>query len=127
MSNFTLEDVIEVEDTASASFVLKDGQRAVMFATNAYGTNKMPEFEAVFEKGILKYENSTLCLDGQEIESDKTVSGEKAYWGIGHKALFRAFYEGNEYFSPLDITNTMYTLFGMYESAKENGKEIVVK
>ena len=39
------EDVIEVEDTTSASFVLKDGQRAVMFATNAYGVNKMPEFE----------------------------------------------------------------------------------
>ena len=127
MSNFTLEDVIEVEDTASASFVLKDGQRAVMFATNAYGVNKMPEFEAVFEKGIVKYENSTLYIDGKPIENDKTISGEKSYWGIGHPALFGSFYEGNEYFSPLDIKNTMHTLFAMYESAKNGGKEIEIE
>jgi len=127
MSNFTLEDVIEVEDTVSASLTLKDGQKAVMFATNCYGRDKLPEFEAVFENGIVKYEDSTLYVDGEPVETDKKRDGVKSYWGIGHKALFRNYYEKGEYYSPLDIKNTMHTLFAMYESAKENGKEIPVK
>lgn len=126
MSNFTLQDVIEVEDTVSASLTLKDGQKAVMFATNAYGKDKLPEFEAVFEKGIVKYEDATLYVDGKPVETDKKRDGAKSYWGIGHKALFKNYYEKCEYYSPLDIKNTMYTLFAMYESAKENGKEIEI-
>ncbi len=127
MSNFTLEDVIEVEDTMSASLVLKNGQKAVMFATNAYGQSKLPEFEAVFENGIIKYENATLYVDGNPVCTDKTVNGEKSYWGIGHKALFKSYYENDEYFSPIDIKDTMHTLFAMYESAKCGGCEFLVK
>ena len=126
MSNFTLENVIEVEDTVSASIILKDGQRAVMFATNAYGKDKLPEFEAVFEKGIVKYEDATLYVDGEVVETDKKRDGIKSYWGIGHKALFKNYYENGKYFSPLDIKNTMYTLFAMYESAKNSGREISI-
>lgn len=127
MSNFTLDDVIEVEDTVSASIILKNGQKAVMFATNAYGQSKLPEFEAVFEKGIIKYENAALYVDGRPVETDKMVSGEKAYWGIGHKELFKSYYEKGEYFSPLDIKDTMHTLFAMYESAKNGGCEVLIK
>lgn len=127
MTNFTLEDVIEVEDTVSAAFKLKDGQKAVMFATNGYGGSKMPEFEAVFEKGIVKYEDATLYVDGKIVETDKKRDGVKSYWGIGHKALFKKYYEENEFYSPLDIKNTMHTLFAMYESAKNSGCEIIVE
>ena len=127
MSNFTLEDVIEVEDTMSASLVLKNGQKAVMFATNAYGVTKLPEFEAVFENGIIKYENATLYVDGNPVCTDKTINGEKSYWGIGHKALFKSYYEKGEYFSPHDIKDTMRTLFAMYESAKCGGCEVMIK
>lgn len=126
MSNFSLEGVIEVEDTLSSALTLSGGQKAVMFATNAYGQSKLPEFEAVFEKGIVKYENGTLYVDGKPVESDKTLDGEKAYWGIGHKALFKSYYEKGEYYSPLDVKNTMHTLFAMYESAKNGGCEIII-
>ena len=124
MSNFTLENVIEVEDTVSASLILKDGQKAVMFATNAYGRDKLPEFEAVFEKATVKYEDGTLYVDGEVVETDKKRDGVKSYWGIGHKALFMNYYEKGEYFSPLDIKNTMHTLFAIYESAKNGGIQI---
>ncbi|MBQ7985970.1 MAG: Gfo/Idh/MocA family oxidoreductase, partial [Clostridia bacterium] len=127
MSNFTLEDVIEVEDTMSASLILKNGHKAVMFATNGYGKDKAPEFEAVFEKGVIRYENSTLYVDDVPVETDKKRDGKKAYWGMGHKALFKSFYEKNEYFSPRDIKDTMQTLFAMYESAKNGGCEVVIK
>ena len=127
MSNFTLEDVIEVEDTMSASLILKDGQKAVMFATNAYGKDKMPEFEAVFENGVVKYEERTLFVNGEIIETDEKRDGVKSYWGIGHKALFKNFYENGKYFSPLDIKNTMNTLFAIYESARNQGKGIVTE
>lgn len=127
MSNFSLENVIEVEDTVSASLTLKDGQKAVMFATNGYGGNKMPEFEAVFEKGIVKYEDATLYVDGKIVETDKKRDGVKSYWGIGHKALFKEYYENGEYYSPLDIKNTMHTLFAMYKSAKNGGCEIIIE
>lgn len=126
MSNFTLENVIEVEDTVSASLILKDGKKAVMFATNAYGRDKLPEFEAVFEKATVKYENATLYVDGEVVETDKKRDGVKSYWGIGHKALFMNYYEKGEYFSPLDIKNTMHTLFAIYESAKKESREVTV-
>lgn len=127
MSNFTLEDVIEVEDTVAASLIMKNGQKAVMFATNAYGDDKLPEFEAFFEKGIIRYENATLYVDGQAVEYDEKRNGKKAYWGIGHQALFENYYGNGEYYSPIDIKETMYTLFAMYESAKADSKEVVIR
>jgi len=126
MSNFSLENVIEVEDTVSASLTLKDGQKAVMFATNAYGRDKLPEFEAVFENATVKYEDATLYVDGEVVETDKKRDGVKSYWGIGHKALFMNYYEKDEYFSPLDIKNTMHTLFAIYESSKKESREVTV-
>ncbi len=127
MSNFTLCDVIEVEDTVTASIVLKNGEKAVMFATNAYGQDKVPEFEAVFENGVIRYENSTLYVDGKPVETDKTGNGKKAYWGVGHEALFENYYGKDEYFSPADIKDTMHTLFAMYESARSGGCEVLIK
>ena len=127
MANFTLEDVIEVEDTVTASLILRNGQNAVMFATNGYGRDKFPEFEAVFEKGTVRYENGNLYIGEEIVETDQIREGKKAYWGMGHKALFENFYSGNKYFSPLDITNTMYTLFAVYESAKNDGCRVDVE
>ena len=126
MSNFSLKSVIEVEDTVTASLIMKNGQKAVMLATNAYGQDKAPEFEAVFENGFIRYEDSTLYVGGISVECDERRNGKKAYWGVGHETLFESYYERGKYYSPLDIKDTMHTLFAMYESAKKGGQEIVL-
>lgn len=125
MMNFSL-DSIEVEDTFVSTLKLTDGATGVFFATNAYGSNSAPEFEVVFERGTVKCADGKLFVDGAVVEEDVLSSGGKAYWGSGHERLIADFYDRNEYFSLGDIKNTMDALFAMYESARENGKEILL-
>lgn len=125
MMNFSL-DSIEVEDTFASRLILSDGATGVFFATNAYGGNSAPEFEVIFEKGIVRYAQGKLFVDGAIIREDVLSTGGKAYWGTGHERLIANYYDENKYFSILDVKNTMDTLFAMYESARENGKEIIL-
>lgn len=124
MANFSLGG-IEVEDTFTAHLDF-GGFTGVFFATNAYATNSSVQLEMVFEKGSVRYMDSRLYLDGETICEDAKAQYGKSYWGSGHQQLFENFYDKGEYFSPHDITNTMLTMFSMYESAKENGKEIKI-
>lgn len=125
MANFSL-DSIEVEDTFSAYLKLENGATGVFFATNAYGVNSKPEFEIVFEKGVVKYSEGKLFVDGAIVKEDVPSYGGKAYWGTGHEKLISNFYDENKYFSIYDVKNTMDTLFAMYESANCGGKEIIL-
>lgn len=125
MMNFSLAS-IEVEDTFAAYLSLTCGANGVFFATNAYGINSAPEFELVFEKGVVRYAEGKLFVDGAIIREDVPSYGGKAYWGTGHERLIADFYDKNEYFSIYDVKNTMDTLFAMYESAKSGGKEIML-
>ena len=54
MSNFTLEDTIEVEDTLAAVLELESGVRGIFFATNGYTENSTPFFEVSFENGVAR-------------------------------------------------------------------------
>lgn len=124
MTNFALD--IEVEDTFTARLKLKCGAEALFFATNVYGTSTKPEVEIIFENGVLLLKDDKLCLNGEIIaENSKEFLG-KDYWGIGHIGLLKNFYEENRFYSPFDVRETMYGIFAMYESAKDNGKEIVL-
>ena len=124
MMNFALD--IEVEDTFVAGLKLKCGAPALFFASNAYGFSTKPEFEIIFENAKLRLQDDTLYLNGEIVaENSKDYLG-KDYWGIGHTKLLKNFYEINEFFSPFDVKNTMNGVFAMYESAKADGKEIIL-
>lgn len=124
MTNFSLQDVIEVEDTFNAYLQYTEGATAIFFATNAYGKSGAIDFEFIFENGIAKYTDSKLYINGECVCEDTVATGEKAYWGTTHGELICNFYDRGVYFKLEDVKNTMYTIFAMYESAKQNGKSM---
>jgi len=123
MSTYSLEDIIQVEDTLSAYLEFANGVKGIFFATNAYAQNSSPLFEVAFEKGIVRYEDLKLIMNGQVLAEDVAATEGKAYWGSGHAGLFKRFYEDQQYFNVYDVKNTMETVFAIYESAHENGKK----
>ena len=117
MTNFSLQDVIEVEDTCTAYMKFKSGVRGVFFATNAGAENDDFEITVYFEKGTAKCTMGKLFVNGKEIcANEKAVIG-KNYWGNMHEKLISDFYDRNVFFDINSIENTMNTLFAMYESA----------
>lgn len=126
MTNYSLTDTIEVEDTASAYFQFANGATGIFFATNAYKKNSMPDIEVVFERGKARYVDNTLYIDDKPVCTDVPATGEKAYWGNSHATLLQEYYDHGRYFTISDAKNTMYALFGMYESAREGSKEIQI-
>ena len=123
MINFAIPE-IEVEDTFAASLRLSGGIRAVFFATNAYGDNSAPEFEVVFEKGIARYADGKLYVNGEVVAEDSKPKIGKMYWGRGHEMLFESIYDKGEYFSLSSVRTTMKTMFAMYKSAKSGGIKV---
>lgn len=124
MFNYSLENDIETEDTFTAYLSFESGVKGLFFATNAYPVNTAPEIEIVYEKGTAKYSYGQLSVNGTAMANDLKPSIGKDYWGSGHAGLLKNYYDKGFFFSPYDAKNTMYTLFAMYESAKENGKNI---
>ncbi len=124
MMNYSLEDVIEVEDTFVARMGYKNGAKAFFVATNSYPVNSPMDIEVVFENGVARYTNNCLTVNGEVVARDEIATGAKGYWGKSHTKLLVNFYDKGEYFSIVDAENTMNMLFAMYESAKDGGKEI---
>lgn len=121
MCNYSLEDVIEVEDTFTASLKMKNGVKGLFFATNAYVESPAPYFEILFEKGTVRYMEGQLWVNRQLVAEDSAPVFGKAYWGSGHNGLMKRYYDEHKYFSIKDIENTMETMFAMYESAENSG------
>lgn len=126
MANYSLTDVIEVEDTMTARLEFANGAVGMFFATNAYGVNNSPDIEIVFEHGDARYVHDTLYVNGEIVCHDVVATGEKAYWGLGHSKLFHLYYDEGSYFSISDVVDTMNTVFATYESAKNGGKEVLI-
>ena len=121
--NFSLPE-IEVEDTCTARLEFEQGFSGMFFATNAYFGSEAPEIEVVFENGRAKYTENKLFLNGECIAEDKRILNGKECWGSGHIALMQNYYDKGRFFRPVDIKNTMYTMFAIYESAKCNGIKV---
>lgn len=121
MFNYSLEDIIEVEDTFIAAMDLENGVKGLFFATNAYAENSAPYFEILFEKGKARYMDGQLWVNQQPVAKDTAPLLGKAYWGSGHNRLLQQYYEEHEFFSLSDVENTMKTMFAMYESARNGG------
>ena len=129
-----LKDVIEVEDTAEAVIKFKSGAVALFYATNCYVTDSPILLEVICEKAKLTLEEKLTITykDGSTevvTENDK-ATGEKAYWGCGHEALIRDFYDslikGRELF--VDGTRGITALRmieGIYRSVKTGEYESV--
>ena len=93
-----LADDIEVEDNASAVAIYKDGQRAVIHATNNYVADAPVEIELRFENGLLRLIGNNLYkIEGEnfiliERGESKPLVG-KAYWGSSHGTQIGEYYD----------------------------------
>ena len=123
MSNNSLKDVIEVEDTVDAYIEFLNGAKGVFYATNAYSKNSSMQFELEFENRSFKYIDGLLISNGEVICKDSAEFKGKSYWGNGHAKILCDFYENKKLLSLADIMNTMEAMFAIYDSA-EFGKEI---
>ncbi|MEH7117942.1 Gfo/Idh/MocA family oxidoreductase [Neobacillus vireti] len=88
---------IEVEDTASAHILFKNGAKGLFFATNANAENSSVELEVSFEKGKFTIKDSVLTKinrEGQkeELIEDARMPGTKFYYGASHIKLINQFY-----------------------------------
>lgn len=93
-----LQGVIEVEENVHAVFDYAGGARGVIQISNSYVMDAPVLLECVFEKGVYQLQADklfrmddglpTLLVGGQA----PTVAG-KAYWGAGHPAQIRHFYD----------------------------------
>lgn len=125
MNNFSLNGVIEVEDTATAYIEYENGAKGIFFATNAYAVSSAVEFEVLFEKDCFSVKDGKLYRNGEYICSDSEEYVTKKYWGNGHaKTLYNLYAEGST-LCLNDVKDTLYAMFAIYESA-ETKNEIVL-
>ena len=126
MANFSLKDVIEVEDTMIAYMTYESGVKGVFLATNGYSEGSDPMFEISFEKGVIRYEDGRLLVNGECIMEDFKATGKKWYWGLSHETLVTEYYKTGKHFTVHDIKPTMDLMFATYKSAK-SGQEVTLK
>lgn len=126
MCNHSLKNVIEVEDTITAHLQIENNVSGFLFATNAYCSNSLPYIEVIFENGCARYMDGQLWINGVLTEEDQKPISGKSYWGTGHAALLKQYYEAGYYFSPASIKNTMLSVFAAYKSATQGTAVIPV-
>ncbi|WP_438447632.1 Gfo/Idh/MocA family protein [Gorillibacterium sp. sgz5001074] len=129
-----LQDVIEVEDTADATFYYKGGVRGFFFATNGYSTNSPFYLELHLERGTLRYMDNALILKGdgpdQVLARDDQGALGKSYWGMGHARAIGDFYrslaDGTDgYIALQEASCSMGMLDAIYASSKSGRRETV--
>ena len=125
INNFTLQNAIEVEDTASAIF--SDGANFTFFATNGSKMDFTPEVMVYTKDGYIRITGDYVVHNNElkYFDSLKRVYGKGCY-GTGHGRLFSHFYEclekGEKF--PIDGTEgskVIKMILAIYES---NGKKI---
>ncbi len=117
MHNYSLQGIIETEDTVKASLQFANGAHGRFYATNAHHTNSPVEIEVTGTKATARYNSRHLTVNEQIVADDQAVSLGQNYWGGGHYFQLKDYYECNHFFTPKDMANTMNTLFGIYQSA----------
>lgn len=136
MSNHHLKGIVEVEDTLEAYLVFSEGQEPVsasFYATTAYAADAPVLLELACENGFVRLEGDSVWYqtpDREEPVCWKAPKAEvpgKAYWGSGHQACIRDFYDcletGRIYPNDLaSVENTFYTMMDIYDSARKEGR-----
>lgn len=127
MANHHLQGAIEVEDTVEAWLSFADGKRGCFYATNGYVADAPVILELQGEKGHIAMNGSQVTVWTPEsgfsygIYEQKQGIG-KGYWGCGHEACIRDFYEcleeDKEFSADIKgVENTFDTMMRMYETA----------
>jgi len=132
-----LQEVIEVEDTAEATFYYKDGKRGWFYATNGYSEDSPFLLEMHLEHGVLRYIDNKLIFksNGEEqiladdMNSSRNSIG-KAYWGNGHARLIDQFYQSlaghpASYSTLQDAAYSMGILDAIYASSSQDRRETI--
>ncbi len=127
MKTHCLSDHIETEDTVEACLEFSNGIRGLLYGSNNYVDDIPMEIEVVGTKGIARYAYKKLFLNCQMIVDDESSLTEKDYWGCGHYLQLKDFYEKGQYYTPMDISDTMKTVFGIYKSAYYNSQPVEIK
>lgn len=117
MKNYSLEGVIDVEDTIDACIRFENGVKGIFYATNAYCSNQPLQLELEFENRRFRYADGMLISGDKIICKDSTEYKGKSYWGNGHIKALSDFYENNSKMSLHSIKDTMLAMFAIYESA----------
>lgn len=130
-----LEGIIEVEDTACAIFKYEDSRkRGVFFATNCSIYDAPVQLDVICENLKMRLAGDlTITYNDGRVETvqDLTLTGDKSYWGCGHKILIDNLYDcllSGELFS-IDIkeaTNSLLLLDAIYRSNKSGKFEEVI-
>ncbi|UJF16178.1 Gfo/Idh/MocA family oxidoreductase [Jeotgalibaca sp. MA1X17-3] len=131
LSNLTDYD-IEVEDTASATFIFESGVKAFFHATNAYTENSSVELQVVTEKEKFTIKDNKLYLtkldgDKELIAEDDFVPGTKSYYGNGHVRLINSFYDSiinqnDDYITVKDALPSM-EMIEMMDRSSQNAQQ----
>lgn len=129
MANRHLKDCIEVEDTVEA-YVDFRGRPAVFYATTAYSGSAPALLELCCERAAVRIEESEVLCRWEDGRNERVIFPEqrapgKKYWGCGHGAIIRDFYDcletGRRFpVGVRDVRNTMELMLGIYESCREN-------
>ncbi len=128
MGNYNHPEV-DVEDTAHAVMHFKSGGIGNFFGTNNHGTNSQVSLEMVFEYGILQLRDQQVFMTQNDkstlIASDLPSTGEKQYWGLGHKRCIEDIYSAIIEGSPMRVTlndglAATELVLGIYESSRHN-------
>lgn len=124
-----LGEVIEVEDTADATFKYENGAVGLFYGSNNYVANSPIEIEIICDKGKLVIDNDILWLqeneDMQKIVADKKPNGPKSYWGNGHRIFIDNVYDRLLKKEKVDIDITvglkaLEIVQGIYISSRNN-------
>ncbi len=127
INNFSLKDVIEVEDTAMASF---NGQsNFTFFATNASSDGFSIEINLIVDGKQMKITHNRVEIDGKAvaIETCERILAKSCY-GVGHEKLFEEFYscvkeEKKFSIDGEEAAKVMKLIFAIYKS---NGEKIKI-
>lgn len=126
-ANNSLRGVIETEDTIDARLKFKNGADGIFYATNAYCEDSPFQMELKFENAVLSYYKNALYRDDKLICKDSDSFVGKKYWGNGHEKVISDYYCHNIGLRPIDIQNTMYSMFAIYNSAANGAVQTDVK
>lgn len=116
----------EVEDTAGARICFESGACGIFFATVGYVDNSSVDLEVVCDGAVLNIKDYKLSLrtdDGEcRIICGDDKMDERSYYGAGHLALIKDFYDcvsgkGGERVNCTDGAVSVRMIHRIYESA----------
>lgn len=129
VSNISLQEVIEVEDTAYGLFKLENGGNFMLFATNAANEEFVVRITLRTEEDTVDLIGDNIILNDKMLTlKDSLPSYGKIVWGVGHQLIISDFYDclctGKKFCLDFEEgQKAVRMILKMYES---DGKELPV-